>query len=108
MIEPGQLLTVLRAGHYRYISQAEMRCLMYFAVGYSAEEIAGTVAESAATVRRHLRRVREAAGLQVGLELSQDFFRTWILCHLGDCTAPVQQLIGDEQILRDFEHSATR
>jgi len=102
MIEPGQLLAALRAGHYHYISEAEMRCLALFALGYAAEDIAGAVAESAATVRRRLRRVPEAASARVGLDLSQDVFRTWVWCHTDECTGPIVALIGDEQILRKY------
>ncbi len=102
MIEPAKLLATLRAGHLRYITEPEMDCLSYFALGYAALEIAEAVAESEATVRRHLRRVREAASAHVGLDLSPDFFRTWVWCHTDDCTAPILGLIGDEQILREY------
>lgn len=85
MIEPQELLATLRGGHFRYITKSEMRCLAYFALGYPAEEIAEAVAESPATVRRHIRRVQDAVGARVSLEIPRDVFRTWIWCHASDC-----------------------
>jgi DNA-binding CsgD family transcriptional regulator len=98
------MLHKLRSGHVHYISESEMESLVYFALGYAVPEIAVTVAESEATVRRHIRRVREAATARVGLVLSQDLFRTWLWCHVDDCTAQIPDLIGDEQLLSAVSH----
>lgn len=105
MLTPDQLLPLLRSAHYHYITEAQMRCLKLFAIGYGAEQIGLMVAESASTVRRHLADVRRPVTTALGIELSPGHFRTWVWCHVNDCTAPVLELIDDAQNLHGFGHT---
>lgn len=89
--------TALRERHYRLINPVEARVLALVAQGYNAQEAAGLMDVTPATVRRHVAEVCHRVFETTEIPPERDKLRAWIAPHLTCCIPLVHEMIENDR-----------
>jgi DNA-binding CsgD family transcriptional regulator len=96
-MEPGTLWAVLANLHYKVITPLEARILSLLAQGYSNDEIAVLVNQTAGTIRRHVADLCHRVFETTEVPQSREKLKAWIDPHRVCCIPLVQEMIENDR-----------